>query len=148
MLTITNGPPFIPSVVLKEDPTFVVYEQMDVYGTFNNVYTLMLKTLLDYGGFGLEDFVRKLICMGFDGGFSFHGHLYFIGVTTQIEEKVASFLLGVHSCVHNTNLTIIILSKLELVHLLKAFCNPSIGILSIFQKTYWSFKTVLKLWKH
>jgi hypothetical protein len=30
LLTITNGSPFIPSVVLKEDPTFVVYEQMDV----------------------------------------------------------------------------------------------------------------------
>jgi hypothetical protein len=34
----------------------------------------MLKTLFDYGGFGLEDFARKLICMGFDGGFVFHGH--------------------------------------------------------------------------
>jgi hypothetical protein len=29
-LKITNGSPFIPSVVLKEDPTFVVYEQMKV----------------------------------------------------------------------------------------------------------------------
>jgi hypothetical protein len=38
------------------------------------VYALMLKTLFDYGGFGFEDFVRELICMGFDGGFVFHGH--------------------------------------------------------------------------
>lgn len=73
-MPITYGFPFIPSVVLKEDPTFVVYEQMDVQGTFNNVYALMLKTLFDYGGFGFEDFVRELICMGFDGGFVFHGH--------------------------------------------------------------------------
>ncbi len=30
IMPITYGFPFIPSVVLKEDPTFVVYEQMDV----------------------------------------------------------------------------------------------------------------------
>ncbi len=78
------------------------------------MYALMVKTLFDYGGLGLEDFARKLICMGFDGGFAFHG--YWNDVTTQMKEKVASFLLGVHYCVHNTNLAIIILSKLELVH--------------------------------
>jgi hypothetical protein len=52
----------------KRIPLFLCLDKMDVQGTFNNVYALMLKTLFDYGCLELNDFVRKLIYMGLDEG--------------------------------------------------------------------------------
>jgi hypothetical protein len=52
----------------KRIPLFFCVDKMDVQGTFNNVYALMLKTLFDYGCLELNDLVRKLIYVGLDEG--------------------------------------------------------------------------------
>jgi hypothetical protein len=91
----------------------------------------MLKTLFDYGDLELEDFARKLICMGF----VFHSR--WNGVTTQLKEKVTSFLLGVHYCVHETNLAI----KIGVGALIK-------GILQSFYRYFVHFlKNILEFQK-
>jgi hypothetical protein len=40
---------------------------MGMFATFNNIFGLMLKCLIDFGGLGLEGLVGKLVNIGCDG---------------------------------------------------------------------------------
>ncbi len=79
-----------------------------------NISSLMLKCLVEYGGLGLEKLVGKLINIKCNGNNVFYGHKS--RMTLQFKEKVASFVIGVHYFAHKTNLVIITLSNVPLVH--------------------------------
>ncbi len=61
--------------------------------TFDNIFGLMLKCLINFGGLGLKDLVGKLINIGCDGSNMFQGHR--MGVIQQFKEKVVPFVMGV-----------------------------------------------------
>jgi len=50
-----------------------------VFATSNNIFGLMVKGLLKFGGLRLEELVGKLISMGCNGSYVFQGHQ--MGVT-------------------------------------------------------------------
>jgi hypothetical protein len=87
---------------------------MDMSTTFDNIFSLMLKSLVEYGGLRLDELVGKLINNGCNGNSVFWGLK--LGVTLQLKEEVALFVTRVHCFTHKTNLTVIILSSVLLVH--------------------------------
>ncbi len=87
---------------------------LGTFATFNNIFGLMLKCLIDFGGLGLEGLVGKLVGIGCDGSSVFQGHK--TGVTQQFNEKVVPFVMWVHYFAHKTNITVITLSDVSFVH--------------------------------
>jgi hypothetical protein len=77
--------------------------------------TDMISTTLSYhGGLDSEGSVaKKLICFGADGVAVFQGARS--GVTSQLIEKHAPYLMGVHYMSHRTNLAVQALSNLPMV---------------------------------
>jgi hypothetical protein len=73
--------------------------------------------MLDFCGLGVEELARKLVSIGCDRSSVFQGHQ--IGVTMQFKNKVSSFIIGVHCFAHQTNLGIITLLNVLLVHQLE-----------------------------
>ncbi len=49
-------------------------EIVRIYAAFNNVFGLMVKNLLNFGGLRLEELGAKLINMGYDGNKVFQRH--------------------------------------------------------------------------
>jgi hypothetical protein len=47
---------------------------MGMLATTDNIFSLMLKCLVEYGGLGLEELVGKLISIKCDGNNMFQGH--------------------------------------------------------------------------
>ncbi len=39
-------------------------ETIGLYATFNNVFSLMFKCMLEFGGMGLKELFQKLVSMG------------------------------------------------------------------------------------
>ncbi len=101
----------------KRIPILLCVEFVGVFATSNNIFGLMVKGLLEFGGLRLEELVGKLVSMGCNGSFVFQGHR--MGVTMQFKKVVAPFLNGVHYFTHKMNLAMIILSNLPLVHRLE-----------------------------
>jgi hypothetical protein len=66
--------------------------------TFDNIFSLMVKCMLDFGGLGVEELVWKLVNIHCDGFSVFRGHQ--IGVTTQFKDKVVPFIIKVHCFAH------------------------------------------------
>jgi hypothetical protein len=73
--------------------------------------------MLDFGGLRVEELDGKLVNFGCDKFNVFQSHQ--TSVTMQFRNKVAPFLTGVHCFAHQTNLTIITLSNVPLVHQLE-----------------------------
>jgi hypothetical protein len=73
----------------------------------------MLKALGILVGVSVEVLGTKLISIGADGNNVFQGSR--IGVTIQMKETTAPFLMGVHCFAHRTNLDVLVFSKLNLV---------------------------------
>jgi hypothetical protein len=63
----------------KRIPIFLCVEFVGVFATSNNIFGLMVKGLLEFGGLRLEELVGKLINMGCNGSYVFQGHQ--MGVT-------------------------------------------------------------------
>jgi hypothetical protein len=55
----------------------------------------------------------RLICFNVDGASIFQG--YYIGMTFQLKEKFALYMMGQHCMAHKTNLAIQVLSNLPMV---------------------------------
>jgi len=89
-------------------------ETMGMFATSDNIFGLMLKCLIDFGGLGIKGIVGKLVNIGCDGSSMFQGHK--TGVTQQFNEKVVPFVMWVHYFAHKTNITIIILFDVPFVH--------------------------------
>jgi hypothetical protein len=77
----------------------------------------MVKCMLDFGGLGVEKLAKKLVNIGYDRSSVFQGH--WTGMTMQFKNKVAPFIIGMHCFAHQTNMGIITLSNVPLVHRLE-----------------------------
>jgi hypothetical protein len=73
--------------------------------------------MLDFGGLGVEELARKLVNIGCDESSVFQG--YQTSMTMQSKNKVAPFITRMHCFAHQTNLAVITLSNVPLVHQLE-----------------------------
>ncbi len=87
-------------------------QTMGMSTTFDNIFFLMLKCLVEYGGLRLG-----LINNGCNGNNVLQGLK--LGVTLQFKEEVALFVTRVHCFIYKTNLVVITLSSVFLVHQLE-----------------------------
>ncbi len=81
--------------------------------TSNNIKGVILDVMGKYGGLTNSNIASKWICLGCDSDLIFQG--IWSRVINQIKEQIAPFLIGVHYVTHQTNLAILVLSKLSLV---------------------------------
>jgi hypothetical protein len=58
----------------KRIPILLCVEFVGVFATSNNIFGLMVKGLLEFGGLRLEELVGKLNSMGCNGSYVFQGH--------------------------------------------------------------------------
>lgn len=122
----------------KRIPILLCVESVSTYVISNNIYVLMLKCLGDFGGLGLEDHMWKLVNIGYDASSVFQDHR--TRVTQQFKEKATPFITWVHCFAHKTNLAVITLSNVLLVHRLEllqsfyAFFAHSLKIFVEFHK--------------
>ncbi len=82
-----------------------------------NIYNVILQTLLIQKGLIEVEVRKKLVSIRVNGGFMFVGCR--TSVLVQMKEKLASHLVAVHYCAHCTNLAIQTLSSLSIVHCLE-----------------------------
>jgi hypothetical protein len=88
--------------------------------------------MLDFGSLGVEKLVGKLVNVGCEKSSVFQGHR--IGMTTQFKDKVVPFITRMHFFAHHTNMAIITLSNVPLVHQLKGILQKMYGFFSQFKK--------------
>jgi hypothetical protein len=101
-------------------------------GSTNNLITLILRSLVEYGGLIVEHITSKLVCFGSDGVVVFIG--VHTGVSTQLKSNFAHLLTLVHYMAHWTNLTMKTLLALPFVLKLEG----------MLQNTYTYFSSSLK----
>jgi hypothetical protein len=89
-------------------------ETMGMFATFDNIFGLMLKCLIDFGGLGLKGLLGKLVNIDCDGSNVFQGHK--MRVIQQFNEKVVPFIMWVQYFAHKTNFTVITLSDVPFMH--------------------------------
>jgi hypothetical protein len=66
--------------------------------TFDNIFSLMVKCMLDFCGLRVEELVGKLVSISCDESNVFQAHQ--TSVTTQFRDKVAPFITGMHYFAH------------------------------------------------
>jgi hypothetical protein len=71
-------------------PILLCVEAINLFATFDNIFSLMVKCMLYFGGLGVEELVGKLVSIGSDKSSIFQGHR--TCMTTQIKDKVAPFI--------------------------------------------------------
>jgi hypothetical protein len=98
-------------------PILLCVEAVRLFATFDNIFSLIVKCMLDFGGLGVKKLARKLMNIGCDGSNVFQGHQP--GMTMQFKYKVAPLIIRVHCFAHRTNLVVITLSNVPLVHQLE-----------------------------
>jgi hypothetical protein len=91
--------------------------KISLFATSDDIFYLMVKCMLDFGGLGVEEQARKLVSIGCDRSNVFQGHQ--ISVTMQFWNKFSPFITGVHCFAHRTNLGIITLLNVLLMHQLE-----------------------------
>jgi len=79
-------------------------EQLVNGGTTNNLTKVIVESVFQNGGLKKSNLVSKLISFGPNGVSIFQGEKS--GVTTQLREKFAPYMLRVHCVAYWTNLTI------------------------------------------
>lgn len=57
----------------KRIPIFLYVDGVGMFATIDNVFVLMLKCIIEFGGLGLEDLGLKLVNLGCDGNNVFQG---------------------------------------------------------------------------
>jgi hypothetical protein len=92
----------------KQIPLLACLKKVGVQGTIENIFHLMLTTIVTFGGLNGEELGAKLISMGYDGSSVFQGAR--VGVSTQMKENVVPFFIGICCFAHCW-----FLSKLSLV---------------------------------
>ncbi len=55
-------------------PIILCVEAISLSTTFDNIFSLMVKCMLDFGGLGVEELTGKLVGIGCDGFKVFQGH--------------------------------------------------------------------------
>ncbi len=94
-------------------PILFCLNQVSVYATSNNIFVLMFKWFLEFGGSRFKTSGGKLVNMGCNGTSVFQGHQ--TNMTLQFKGKVTPFLNGVHCFAHETNLVLVTLLNINLV---------------------------------
>jgi hypothetical protein len=84
-----------------------------VQGTTKNIFYLMSTTIVTFEGLKVEKLKVKFLSMGYNVNNVFQAAR--TNVTTQMKENVVPFLMEIHCFTHQTNLVVLILSKLSLV---------------------------------
>jgi len=79
----------------------------------DNIKGVILDVMGRCEGLTNFDMASKWIYLGCDGDSVFEGIQY--GVITQTKEQITPFFIGVHYVAHQTNVAILVLSKLSLV---------------------------------
>ncbi len=97
----------------KQVPILLTLEKVEMGATLNNIKVIILNAMGRYVGFTNEAIASKLVYLGCNGDYVFQG--IWIGVFIQTWEQIAPYLIGVHYVTHQTNLVILVLSKLSLV---------------------------------
>jgi len=87
---------------------------INLFATSDNFFSLMVKCMLDFCGLRVEELARKLVNIGCDGSNVFQGHRR--SMTTQFKDKVVPFIIRMHCFAHQTNLAVITLSNVLLLH--------------------------------
>jgi hypothetical protein len=118
-------------------------EIVSTSATFDNIHALMLKCLGDFDRLRSEDLVQKLINIGCNNSNIFQGHK--TGVTQQFQEKVSPFVMRVHYFAHKTNLAVIILSNVLLVHRLELLIQSLYAFFAHSPKKFVKFQKLAKL---
>jgi hypothetical protein len=92
-----------------------------------------------------DDITNQLVSFGADGVSVFQVSRR--DVTTQLQNNVAPFMLGIYCMAHRTNLAVEPLSNLPLVSKLEALCHACMHISAIVRKGILSFRNLLTWWK-
>jgi hypothetical protein len=92
---------------------FLYVKTIGVFSTLNNIFSLVLKCLLEFGGTSLDELGGKLANMGFERSNVFQSNQ--ACVIIQFKERVESFFLNVRCFNHKTNLVVVNLLELDLV---------------------------------
>jgi len=79
-------------------PILLCVEIVSLSTTSDNIFSLMVKCMLDFGGLRVEELAEKLVSSGCDGSNVFQGRQ--TSVTTQFRDKVTPFISGVHYFAH------------------------------------------------
>jgi hypothetical protein len=70
--------PFIHGATMEKDFDSTLCGIMDMFANFDNIFGLMLKCLIDFGGLNLKDLLGKLlgklVNIGYDNSNMFQGH--------------------------------------------------------------------------
>ncbi len=94
--------------------------------------------MVTFKGLSVKQLGAKFISMGCNGSSVFQGAK--ANITTQMKENLVPFLMGVHYFVHQTNLAMLVLSKLSLVVQLESLLHILYGFFSHYLKNSLNFK--------
>jgi len=128
----------------KHNPILPTLEQLINGGAIDNFKKVIVDNVLQYGGLLESDLVSKLISFGANGILVFHGVKNV--VTTQLKEKFAHYMLGVHCVAHQTNLTIQTLSKLPLMFKIEAMLQSTTTTILYLLSDIWIDASLEILW--
>jgi hypothetical protein len=101
-------------------------------------------TSLSWHG-GLVDNVlaERLVCFGVDGMSVFQGCR--CGVTQQLKDQEAPFMLGIHCMAHRTNLAVEPLSNLPVVSKLETLCQAIYSYFNMSSKKHLEFQKLVDI---
>jgi hypothetical protein len=97
----------------KMIPILLNLQRLENVATSNNLNSLIVKNLVEYGGLIEMEIANKLVYLGENGVNVFQGVK--VGVTTQLMTKHAPYVKSVHCMAHHTNLVVRTLGGLSLV---------------------------------
>jgi len=114
-------------------PILLCVEAVSLSATSDNVFSLMVRCILDFGGLRVEELVGKLVNIGCDEFSVFRGHR--TCMTTQFKNKIVPFIIGGRWFAHQNNMVSITLSNVLLMHRLEGILQSMyVLLLSQFEK--------------
>ncbi len=124
-------------------PILLCVETVSLFATSYNIFSSMVKCMLDFDGLGVEEIVGKLVSIGCDESNVFQGHR--TSMTTQFKNKVVPFITRVHCFAHRTNMTVITLSNVSLMHQLEDILQSMYVFFSHSLKKFAKFQKLVDL---
>jgi hypothetical protein len=97
----------------KRIPILLNLQRLENAATSNNLNSLIVKSLVEYGGLIEMEIAKKLVYLRENGVNVFQGVK--VGVTTHLMTKHAPYVNGAHCMAHHTNLVVQTLGGLSLV---------------------------------
>jgi len=117
--------------------------EISLFVTSDNFFSLVVKCMLDFCGLKVEELARKLVNIGCDESNVFQGHR--TSMTTQFKDKVVPFIIGMHCFAHQTNLVVITLSNVLLLHWLEGILQSMYVCFSHSLKKFTEFQKLVNL---